>query len=405
MKNKWVLITVICVVVALITGLALWLLLPKKPAPDPVPSPAPTVEKVTITFNADGGEEVEAIEVEKGSTKELPSTTKEGYTFEGWYYNEEEVKSDHVFNESITVVAKWKKIEEETKVFKVSFDSKGGSKVSALTIECGKKLTMPKNPTKSGYTFVTWVDKNGKTVSNGAKLSCENVTLYAKWEEVKKDEPAKTADPEPAKTTDPEPAKTPDPTPAPEPAKTYKCPSGYTLSGTKCTIEGTVRETCPEGTKVDGTLCINTSDSNGGTRQCKTYTVSIDGKGHTWTGKGDYYFNGSYGQCAYYKWDYKTKDQCTAANDQYHKTIWVSGNESSGCYAEKYITFPNGESSYETVCASDYQYYTTAQLASKFGIQGSNPKCLKKVAKTKYCDEGYTLTSGKCIKTIDATEE
>ena len=404
MKNKWALITVICVVVALITGLALWLLLPKKPSPDPVPSPAPTVEKVTITFNADGGEEVEALEVEKGSTKELPSTTKEGYTFEGWYYNEEEVKSDHVFNESITVVAKWKKIEEETKVFKVSFDSKGGSKVSAITLECGKTLTMPKNPTKAGYTFVTWVDKNGKSITSGVKFSCENVTLYAKWEEVKKEEPAKAADPEPAKTVDPEPAKTPDPTPAPEPAKTYKCPSGYTLSGTKCTIEGTVRETCPEGTKVDGTLCINTSDSNGGTRQCKTYTVSIDGKGHTQTVKGDYYMVGnSYGKCAFYKWtSYTTQTDCNNANDSYHKTTWVS--ELNGCYAETYITFPNGESSYQTVCSDAYQYYSSSELSSKFGIH-DNAKCLKKVAKTKYCDEGYTLTSGKCIKTIDATVE
>ena len=68
----------------------------------------------------------------------------------------------------------------------------------------------------------------------------------------------------------------------------------------------------------------------------------------------------------------------------------------NGCYAEDKMN------NYEIVCSSDYQYYTSAELSSKFNIH-DNAKCLKKVAKTKYCDEGYTLTSGKCIKTIDAT--
>jgi hypothetical protein len=57
---------------------------------------------------------------------------------------------------------------------------------------------------------------------------------------------------------------------------------------------------------------------------------------------------------------------------------------------------------YETVCSGDYQFYSSADLSSKFGIH-DNGKCLRKVAKTKYCDDGYTLTGEKCIKTIDAT--
>ena len=57
---------------------------------------------------------------------------------------------------------------------------------------------------------------------------------------------------------------------------------------------------------------------------------------------------------------------------------------------------------YETVCSSDYNFYSSSELSSKFGIH-DNGKCLRKVSKTSYCDEGFTLTSGKCIKTIDAT--
>ena len=113
----------------------------------------------------------------------------------------------------------------------------------------------------------------------------------------------------------------------------------------------------------------------------------------------DYHFYGnSYGKCAYYKWEsYTTKSQCDQAKDIYHSTVWVS--DLNGCYAEDKMN------NYEIVCASDYQYYTSDQLSSKFGIH-DNAKCLKKVDKAKYCDqEGYTLSSGKCIKTIDATLE
>ena len=308
MKNKWIIISIIAGVV-LIGGIITGVLLmnKKKPVPDPVPAP-PKIEKVIITFDADGGEKVDNLEIDKGAQVLLPSTTKEGYTFAGWYLNDTEIKSTYVYNESITVKAKWEKIKEEEKTFKVTFDSKGGSKVNAMTIVCGKTLTLPKNPTKSGYKFISWVDKNEKPILNGAKLSCENVTLYAKWEEVKKEEP---------KT---EPAPTPEPTP--EPQKTYTCPSGYTLSGTKCTIEGSSHETCPSDTKVDGSLCIRTSDNNAGTRQCKEDTVAIDGKGHTWTGRGDYYMAG-FGHCAYYKWTNITnQNDCTTNINR--KAVWVS---------------------------------------------------------------------------------
>ena len=95
------------------------------------------------------------------------------------------------------------------------------------------------------------------------------------------------------------------------------------------------------------------------------------------------------------KWEnYKTKSDCEAAYDQWHKTVWVS--ELSGCYAESKM------GNYETVCDSNYQYYSSADLSSKFGIH-DNGKCLRKVAKEAKCDTDYVLTSGKCVKTIDAT--
>lgn len=466
MKLKKQSIIILIVILTIIAGIAAFLLI----RGDKDPETTEEVVYVTITFDADGGSEVESKKIKQGEKLILPESEKEGYVLVGWYDEEEEVTNKTKYTKDTLLKAKWEELktfkisfdskggskvkeieaicnkkielpEEPTKDgftfvkwtdkkekevsdgdllaceditlyavwdkekgnnFKVYFDSKGGTKVSTITLECDKELTLPAAPTRDGYSFVAWVDKNGKAILDGAKLTCEDVVLYADWKE---DANAKAATPTPEVTPTPVPATpTPSPeiTPTPKP-KEYTCTEG-TLSGDKCLIEGTVRETCPEGTTLDESVCIKTSDSNSGTRQCKTYTVSIDGKGHTQTVKGDYYMVGnSYGKCAYYKWtDYTTQDQCTAANDINHKTTWVS--EKNGCYAETYITFPSGESSYEIVCDSDYQYYSSDQLSSKFGIH-DNAKCLKKVSKTKYCDENYTLTSGKCIKTVAATEK
>jgi len=373
-KNKIIIISS-CIVLVVAAIVAILLLLPKNSKNDDNEERNPKdIVEVTITFDTDGGENVESIKVEVGKKISLPTTKKDGFNFVGWYNGDTLVNGDESYITDTILKAKWEeeKIEpvvEEKKTFTVSFNTNGGSKVSSIKVECGKTLQTLPTTKKDGFTFVSWADKNGKVILKGAKLSCEDVTLYANWEEVKK-----------------------------EPEKTYTCPTGYTLNGTKCTITVTAKEKCPSDTKEDGSLCIKTSDSNSGERVCKEYTVSIDGKGHTWTGVGDYYYiPNAYGNCAYYKWEnYTTQSQCEQAYDINHKTKWVS--YLNGCYAETKMN------NYETVCSSDYQLYNSADLSSKFGIH-DNAKCLRKVNKEKYCDDGYTLSGSNCIKTIDATLE
>ena len=56
------------------------------------------------------------------------------------------------------------------------------------------------------------------------------------------------------------------------------------------------------------------------------------------------------------------------------------------------------------MCSGDYQYYTAADLQSKFNV--SYPAaCYKVLSKIKTCYEGYELVNGTCTKTVDATEE
>lgn len=64
----------------------------------------------------------------------------------------------------------------------ITFDSKGGSNVAAVTLEKGNKVTKPKDPTKAGYDFQGWY-LNGALYEFDLPVNA-NITLEAKWQEV-----------------------------------------------------------------------------------------------------------------------------------------------------------------------------------------------------------------------------
>ena len=145
------------------------------------------IKTFTVTFNSDGGSYVDSIKVNYNDKLVLPSQpTKSGYTFVSWV---DELGAVYKGGETITsdtsLKATWKansSSNKTTSTFKVSFNSNGGSSVSAITVTCGNNLPVLSTPTRSGYTFVSWTDSNGNTVQSGQKLSCNNVTLIAKWQ-------------------------------------------------------------------------------------------------------------------------------------------------------------------------------------------------------------------------------
>ena len=65
----------------------------------------------------------------------------------------------------------------------ITFDTKGGSKINSITINKDTELTLPKDPTRNGYVFKGWVDKNETPIYNKVLLA-EDTTLYAVWEKV-----------------------------------------------------------------------------------------------------------------------------------------------------------------------------------------------------------------------------
>lgn len=71
------------------------------------------IEKHTITFETNGGEDVESVRVANGHTLEEPERVlKEGYVFAGWYIDEELTTSydfESSVTESFTLYAAWEK--------------------------------------------------------------------------------------------------------------------------------------------------------------------------------------------------------------------------------------------------------------------------------------------------------
>ncbi|MBN3489895.1 InlB B-repeat-containing protein [Acholeplasma equirhinis] len=76
--------------------------------------------------------------------------------------------------------------EEEDVFYTVTFQSNGGSNVTAQSIKEGEFATQPSAPTRSGYTFGGWYSDSALTTqfNFGSTPVNSDITLYAKWNEI-----------------------------------------------------------------------------------------------------------------------------------------------------------------------------------------------------------------------------
>lgn len=70
--------------------------------------------------------------------------------------------------------------------YTVTFDSNGGTSVQQQVVEKGKNAKQPKEPTRDGYLFVEW-QYNNHLFDFSTEIK-QDITLKAKWMEVKEDE-------------------------------------------------------------------------------------------------------------------------------------------------------------------------------------------------------------------------
>lgn len=143
------------------------------------------IKVFNISFETNGhGSNVEVIKDVLSIPKDLPVLEEEGYTFEGWYFDEKfdtEAKAGMNIDKNTTLYAKW---EEIIKTYKVEFEENGhGIKPKTLT----DLTSLPELPIleEEGYTFDGWfIDKEFKTPAVSKTALEDDMILYAKWTKV-----------------------------------------------------------------------------------------------------------------------------------------------------------------------------------------------------------------------------
>ena len=140
-----------------------------------------TAPTYTVTLHTNGGtiNNGNVTEYTYGVGATLPTAddlTYTGYTFKGWYDNE------NLTGSPVTAIggtetgnkeywAKW-----EINQYTITFDTNGGSEIAPITQDYGTKITAPADPTRKGYTFKGWDKEIPKT------MPAENITVKAQWE-------------------------------------------------------------------------------------------------------------------------------------------------------------------------------------------------------------------------------
>ncbi|MGL5978653.1 MAG: InlB B-repeat-containing protein [Erysipelotrichaceae bacterium] len=115
----------------------------------------------------------------EGQTASAPQAPDvEGYQFVGWDYDFSEVTADMV------ITAIYEKVILPTPTYKIDFNTMGGILLPQQEYELGSVIQLDMVPIREGYQFVGWYLDEQYEMSVSEIVVRENVTLYAKWEEI-----------------------------------------------------------------------------------------------------------------------------------------------------------------------------------------------------------------------------
>ena len=134
----------------------------------------------TISFDTNGAAPIQSISIEAGDALELPSPTREGYTFGGWYLDDELERSANFLvlsNQDRTLYASWL-----PNLYTVTFDSNGGSEVEDVVNTFDSIFLPPEQPILEGYDFAGWFTDD-ETFLEPFTFSTHplDTNLFAKW--------------------------------------------------------------------------------------------------------------------------------------------------------------------------------------------------------------------------------
>ena len=141
------------------------------------------INKYTVQFVSDYGSFADK-PIEYGGTIDPDKLTipiVEGYTFGGWYADEDrtiEFDFTQPIKSNTTVYAKW-----TAKDYEVSFVTEHGDAPTSQNVKYNGTATDPGELTEDGYTFIGWYADEDRTIEfNFKTLITHDTKVYAKWE-------------------------------------------------------------------------------------------------------------------------------------------------------------------------------------------------------------------------------
>lgn len=151
------------------------------------------VTQYTVTYNANSGScSKSSEEVLQGSSVTLPTATRSGYTFSGWYTASSGgtrvggAGDSYTPAGSVTLWAQWTAVSSWT----VTYNANGGTcSTASESVAQGDSVTLP-TATKASTTQYTYTLKGWYTASSGGTKAgnagssytpTKNITLYAQW--------------------------------------------------------------------------------------------------------------------------------------------------------------------------------------------------------------------------------
>ena len=138
--------------------------------------------EVKIVFDTMGGSSITTITVKDDfDVNNLPVPTKDGYTFNGWYLDE---NYELIINEVnvpevliFTLYARW-----EINSYTIYYHTNGGTQISETTHLFESDITAPDDPIRDGFSFDGWFEDEELTNEfTFTTMPSKDLNLYAKW--------------------------------------------------------------------------------------------------------------------------------------------------------------------------------------------------------------------------------
>ena len=134
------------------------------------------IESYYVTFDSDGGTDIESQMVNEGDIAIEPSVPqKPGYIFKEWQLNGTLYDFNTPIDNDIELKATY--ISNSAKSYVVTFNTYGGSKIANKYVNENNTIKKPTDPVRNGYIFKEW-QLNGKKYDFNTKIR-NNITLDA----------------------------------------------------------------------------------------------------------------------------------------------------------------------------------------------------------------------------------